>query len=338
MLLGDLINVIETLKERMTTHFQSLQQNETRTRTTLIDPLLTALGWDVSDPGLVTPEYSVGQGKADYALVNGGPQPRPVAIVEAKPLGSLLNDRERNQMLTYVNMEGIKYAVLTNGDLWELYDIFKPARLDERRLLNVRITSTPTHQLALQLLLLWRTNLASGVPVPAQEPVLGTRRETATTEVFHPTSPPVDTPLARTSSVPPSAMPHQPQQQRRSSGSRQSRYCVDGETWIECPDATLLMISIVEWCAQQHVRGVDDYYRTLSSAHFNSRKILIKERVTRMENKYYCGRKVNEYYIFRNCSNQQKKKIIGKILSSCTKQSGTHPVLDEDVQVDMPNG
>ena len=194
----DLINVIETLKERMTTHRQSLQQHETRTRVALIDPLLTALGWDVSDPGLVTPEYSVGQGRPDYALINGGPESKPVAIVEAKPLGNFLNDRERNQMLAYANMEGIKYAILTNGDLWELYDIFEPARLDERRLLNVKITSTPAYQLALQMLLLWRPNLASGAPVAAQEPVLGTRQEMATAEAV---PQPVDTPLARMSSL-----------------------------------------------------------------------------------------------------------------------------------------
>ena len=67
-MLDDLVSVIETLQQRIATHRQSLQQNEIRTRTGLIDPLLTALGWDVSDPAVVTPEYSVGGGRADYAL------------------------------------------------------------------------------------------------------------------------------------------------------------------------------------------------------------------------------------------------------------------------------
>ena len=332
MPLDNLINVIETLKERMTTHRQSLQQNETRTRTALIDPLLTALGWDVSDPGLVTPEYTVGQGRADYALINGEPESKPVAIVEAKPLGNFLNDRERTQMLTYANMEGIKYAILTNGDLWELYDIFEPARLDERRLLNVKITSTPAHQLALQMLLLWRPNLASGAPVAAQEPVLGTRRDPSTTEAFHQL---VDTPLQQASSAPPSAMPHQPMQ--RSSSSRITQYCVDGKTWHKCSNATRLMIFIVEWCAQQHVDGADNYYERLSRAYFNKQPILIRERVAELDRKYYYGEQVNGWHIFKNLGNQAKKTMIDTILSSCIRQNGTSPVLGQDLQVEMPN-
>ena len=69
MPLDDLVSVIATLQQRIATHRQSLQQNETRTRTALIYPLLTALGWDVSDPALVTPEYSVSGKRADYALL-----------------------------------------------------------------------------------------------------------------------------------------------------------------------------------------------------------------------------------------------------------------------------
>ena len=54
MLLDDLVGVIETLQQRMEKHRFVLQANETRTRMALIDPLLSALGWDTTDPGLVT--------------------------------------------------------------------------------------------------------------------------------------------------------------------------------------------------------------------------------------------------------------------------------------------
>ena len=59
MPLDDLVSVIETLKERLQTHRQDLEANETRTRMALIDPLLQALGWDTADPALVLPEYEV---------------------------------------------------------------------------------------------------------------------------------------------------------------------------------------------------------------------------------------------------------------------------------------
>lgn len=331
MPLDDLINVIETLKERMTMYCQSLQQNEIRTRTALIDPLLTALGWDVSDPGLVTPEYTVGQGRADYALIDGGSRSGSVAIVEAKSLDSFLNDRERNQMLIYANMEGVKYAILTNGDRWELYDIFTHARLNERRLLSVKIINTPAHQLALQLLLLWRPNLTSGQPVTAQGPALGTETERITAEALHQ---PVDTPLPQTGSAPPLAT-HQSRQ--GSSSSRTSRYCVAGETWLEFSNATLCMISIVEWCARKHVRGEDDYYESLSRVCYGSNPILIREKVTEQQNQYYYKEEINGWYIYKSLGNPFKKIMIDQILEVCIGQGGISPVRGRDLQVEMPN-
>ncbi len=169
-MLDDLVGVIETLQQRIREHGATLRENETRTRMALVDPLLTALGWDVSDPAVVTPEYSVGGGRADYAL--NGREAIPAAIVEAKRLGHSLNDDERMQMLNYANTRGVRYAAVTDGDLWEFYEVFRQAPLEDRSLLNPRISSRPAHELALQLLLLWRPNLASGNPMQAKEPIL----------------------------------------------------------------------------------------------------------------------------------------------------------------------
>ena len=49
-MLDDLVSVIETLQQRIREHGATLRENETRTRMALINPLLTALSWDVSDP------------------------------------------------------------------------------------------------------------------------------------------------------------------------------------------------------------------------------------------------------------------------------------------------
>ena len=168
MLLDDLITVIETLKERIATHGPALRENETRTRMALIDPLLKALGWDTSDPAMVLPEYDVSGRKADYALLGGGGSPS--ATVEAKKLGEPLASH-RMQMLNYSNASGVEYAGLTDGDKWELYEVFKRGQLEERRILDLSISDAPAHQCALKLLLLWRPNLASGQPVVAEAPV-----------------------------------------------------------------------------------------------------------------------------------------------------------------------
>ena len=82
-------------------------------------------------------------------------------------------DSHRLQMLNYSNAAGIRYAGLTDGSVWELYEIFKQGTLEERRLLDVVIVSEPAYQAALKFLLLWRPNLASGMPVEASEPILG---------------------------------------------------------------------------------------------------------------------------------------------------------------------
>ena len=176
MLLGELVECIELLQERIRSHRGALRENETRTRMALIDPLLRALGWDVSDPEMVTPEYKVEGGWADYALLRA--DGRPAATVEAKKLGEALGSH-RAQMLNYANMSGIEYAGLTDGDHWELYSVFEGGPLQDRQKLEISIANTPAHKSALQLLLLWRPNLASGKPVPAPEPILDDTRTRA---------------------------------------------------------------------------------------------------------------------------------------------------------------
>ena len=171
MPLDDLVGVIETLQQRIREHGPTLRENETRTRMALIDPLLAALGWDVSDPAVVTPEYNVSGRWADYALLR--PIGQPSATLEAKKLGESLASH-RMQMLNYSNASGVEYAGLTDGNHWELYEVFQRGQLEDRRILDVSIADTPPHQCALQLLLLWRPNLGSGQPMAAREPILTT--------------------------------------------------------------------------------------------------------------------------------------------------------------------
>ena len=169
MLLDELVGVIETLQTRIEKHGDTLRQNETRTRMALIDPLLQALGWDVADPGVVTPEYDVSGQRVDYALLGTGGQ--PAATVEAKKLREGLATH-RAQMVNYANMSGVPYAGLTDGDHWEVYDVFKPVPLADKSLLQVSLSDEPAYRCALHLLLLWRHNLASGTPVAAGEPIV----------------------------------------------------------------------------------------------------------------------------------------------------------------------
>ena len=50
MPLESLLQLVETLRERIESHGATLSQSEALTRYALIDPLLRELGWDTSDP------------------------------------------------------------------------------------------------------------------------------------------------------------------------------------------------------------------------------------------------------------------------------------------------
>ena len=170
-MLDDLVDLIAALKTRIRNHGGTLRENETRTRMALVDPLLCALGWDTGNPDLVGAEYSVRRARADYALLGNE---EPVAIVEAKRLGEPLDDQHLNQMLSYANQLGIPKAAITDGDHWQLYEVFKRAPLAERVILSVRVADEQPVQCAMRLLALWRRNLSAGnsvvlPPNPQQE-------------------------------------------------------------------------------------------------------------------------------------------------------------------------
>lgn len=166
-----LIREIEAIQARAKRYQDIIGLTETHTRMALIDPLLCALGWDTSDPACVIPEYRAGGGLADYALLKMTPEgeaPKPIAFIEAKRLGEALVPH-RPQMLNYANMSGVKYAGLTNGDSWELYEVFKEAPLDDRRIFNISLRQDSAFDCALQFLWLNWSTLATGQLLSADE-------------------------------------------------------------------------------------------------------------------------------------------------------------------------
>ena len=171
MWLDDLNELVGTLKERIKQHEDVLSKNETATRYALIDPLLTALGWDLSDPRQVQTEYSIGDGRADYAMLAG--RSTPEIVIEAKKLNRPISDGIR-QSITYCTEDGIKYFVVTNGRDWAAYETHKPVPLTDKRIVDFSLTD-PTRPTVMKMLWLWRGNFESEspiVPVAPDRPVL----------------------------------------------------------------------------------------------------------------------------------------------------------------------
>ena len=136
------------LKAHIQEHRSVLQGNEIRTRMVLVDPLLVALGWNTTDPSMVLAEYDISGYRADYALLDG--DGKPVVFIEAKRLGVNLTPN-RMQVINYANITGVPYAVLTDGNRWELYDVFDQKPIDERCLLQVCIADQTSNDCASQL-------------------------------------------------------------------------------------------------------------------------------------------------------------------------------------------
>lgn len=171
MPLEDIISLLNQLKSRIERHGSLLRQSEALTRYVLIDPLLRGMGWDTEDPEQVRPEWRGAQGFADYALMHSG---QPVALIEAKKLGDSLVGGI-GQALNYCNTEGINYMVVTDGDRWEMYEVFKQAPLDDRKLLSISLSAQAAYQCAIKAIHLWQPNLGSGAVVVPPTLVIGTQ-------------------------------------------------------------------------------------------------------------------------------------------------------------------
>ncbi len=210
MALDDLQNVIEKLQQIIKGHRNYLSRHETRTRQVLIDPLLRELGWDVSDPEVVQLEYRVGQQWADYALMSDS---QPVAVIEAKRLGRGLEDDEIMQVLNYANRDGIDYMIVTDGDHWEMYEVFKRGTLEERMLMKVQLSQQLPHKNVVQVLGLWKPNLVSS-DSPSE----------ATESTVVPPKPALDQPSSEPNAQQPQQLPVAPPKDQWYSLASERRY------------------------------------------------------------------------------------------------------------------
>lgn len=124
LVLEELVELIETLRQRAQQYRGLLSGNESATRVALIDPLLRALGWPVEDPSVVLVEQGTGGGRADYVLLDSGG--RPVIVLEAKALGTKLVIGQ-SAAVSYawgLSQQGKAPQLIgmTDGLRWELYE------------------------------------------------------------------------------------------------------------------------------------------------------------------------------------------------------------------------
>ena len=124
---------VEGLKENIKT--------EEATKTSILMPFFTLLGYDVFNPNEFVPEFTADVGikkgeKVDYAILRDG---KPAILVEAKCLGSQL-DKHDSQLFRYFGTCRAKFAILTNGIIFKFYtDLEQPNVMDEKPFLEIDI-------------------------------------------------------------------------------------------------------------------------------------------------------------------------------------------------------
>lgn len=149
-----IINLVIDLKGKIEKYREKLVKNEMLVRYTLIDPFLRALGWDTENPEQVEPEYDVGGEKPDYALKLGG---RVVAFVEAKSLNGITEKVIRDKQRYSVD-SGVRYTVITDGNLWLVYDVFKEVPWREKEICRWSITEEDPAIIAIKSLIIANTS------------------------------------------------------------------------------------------------------------------------------------------------------------------------------------
>lgn len=149
------------MRERIREHGSSIGSHEARTRTSLIDPMLYALGWDVGDPAQVTIERRTESGRPDYALL--GVAGKPVLLIEAKKLSVAVTREAMRQVASYVMTENmdrdykVQFCACTNGDVWKVFDVMASGTV-----LEIQISIDNAADCSFKLLGLWRKSLVDG--------------------------------------------------------------------------------------------------------------------------------------------------------------------------------
>lgn len=136
--------------------------SESNTVSTLIEPLLEFLGWDIRDLDEVQREYAVRIGeRTEYVDIALKINNKPVVFIEAKSVDTPLRNHLAQQPLRYANAEGVSWCVLMNGHELRVYNAFWKIKGIERKIL-LKLSIDELNEKTDKLLLLSKGNVISG--------------------------------------------------------------------------------------------------------------------------------------------------------------------------------
>lgn len=115
---------------------------EEATKTSVVLPFFSLLGYDIFNPLEFIPEYTADTGtkkgeKVDYAVMQNG---EPIMIIEAKSINTDLNAKHINQLFRYFTVTKARFGILTNGIVYRFYsDLEEPNKMDLTPFLEINL-------------------------------------------------------------------------------------------------------------------------------------------------------------------------------------------------------
>ena len=122
-----------------------LIETEEATKTAFIIPFISnVLGYDVTDPREVIPEYTADIGrkkgeKVDFAIKSGNDFR---FLIECKKIGEPLDLSHATQLVRYFNVTDTEFAILTNGEVYQFYaQLDAVNRMDEKPFMTLDLSA-----------------------------------------------------------------------------------------------------------------------------------------------------------------------------------------------------
>jgi len=135
----DFADRIRELSQRIASQRGSITTEEA-TKHAFVLPFIQMLGYDVFNPGEVTPELVADVGlkkgeKVDYAILLNG---KPSVIFECKAHSCNLKQAEYSQLFRYFHVTDVRFGVLTNGiEYWFFTDLDSSNKMDAQPFLKL---------------------------------------------------------------------------------------------------------------------------------------------------------------------------------------------------------
>jgi hypothetical protein len=137
---------LEEFKQKLITQAKAMvvhsgkQLGEAATNMVLVQPFLSFLGYDITNPDEVAPEHHADfsdkyKNKVDYAIMRNG---HPVIAIESKKLGGVMKD-DLGQLKSYFNAcPTVKLGILTDGLRFDFFaDSDSPNMMDDNAFLKI---------------------------------------------------------------------------------------------------------------------------------------------------------------------------------------------------------